>query len=301
VTAACCGSDSVAVQVSTPGTAQTLLSEEFEDGNLESRGWYDATSVSIANDARPGSPGTHSLQWHWASGTAAPQGSSRFDFTPSNSVYVSYWIKFSSNWVGSGKSYHPHMFHVLTTADDHYIGPSITHLTLYDEMLYLKGDLVAQLSIQDALMIDESNLNVDLRGITEQRSVGGYNGQHEFDDSTSTVSWDLYLYSAGQHTNYKDIRPRGVTIADADKNQWHHIESYWQLNSIVNGIGQQDGVLQYWVDGVLRVDRHDVYYRTGANPTMQFRTFLLAPYIGDGSPVDQSIWVDDLLLDTKKP
>jgi len=33
------------------------------------------------------------------------------------------------------------------------------------------------------------------------------------------------------------------------------VETGWQLNSVVNGIGQHNGVLQYWVDGVLRVVR----------------------------------------------
>ncbi len=282
-------------------TGQQLVSEGFESSNLANDGWFDATNVSIANVARPGSSGTHSLLWHWAQGTTAPQGSSRIDFTPSNSVYMSYWIKFSSNWIGSGLAYQPHMIQMITTADDHYIGPSLSHLTVYDEMLYLNGNLTAHPMIQDALMIDESNLNVDLTDVTEQRSIGGYNGEREFDDSLSTVGWDLYLYSAGQHTNYKMFKPRAVTISDATKTQWHHVESYWQLNSVVNGIGQQDGVLQYWVDGKLLIDRHNVYYRTGVNSTMQFRTLLLAPYMGSGSPVDQSIWIDDLTLATKKP
>src|SRR6185436_3864566 len=36
--------------------------------------------------------------------------------------------------------------------------------------------------------------------------------------------------------------------------------------------------------------------RTGQHPTMMFVQFLVAPYIGDGSPVDQTMWVDDLLV-----
>lgn len=284
-----------------PPPSDALVSEGFETPDLGSRGWFDAKTVAIADIARPGSPGTHALEWHWAVGAKAPQGSSRIDFTPSNSVYFSYWIKVSDNWIGSGKTYHPHMFQMLTTADDHYTGPSISHLTIYDELLYLNGNLQAQLAIQDALMIDASNLNVDLRGITEQRSIGGYNGQHEFDDATSTVTWDMYRYSGDQYTNYKIIRPRGVTISDASKGTWHKVESYWQLNSVKNGIGQQDGVLKYWVDGVLMVDRRDVYFRTGANPTMKFRTLLLAPYIGSGSPVDQTMWIDDLVVATQRP
>lgn len=282
-------------------SSSELLSEGFEDGDLGSRGWFDTRTVAVADQARPGSSGSRSLEWRWAPGTTAPQGASRADFGPSGSVYLSYWVKFSGNWIGSGRAYHPHAIQMLTTADDRWTGPSITHLTVYDELLYLDGDLTAQLAIQDALMIDESNLEVDLRGITEQRSIGGYNGQHEFSDSISTVSWDLFQYSGGQYTNYKLIRPRGVTISDAEKDEWHHIESYRQLNSVVNGIGQQDGVLRYWVDGELRVDRSDVFYRTGANPDMKFSTFVLAPYIGDGSPVDQTMWIDDLVIATTRP
>ena len=283
------------------GGGTTLFSEGFEDGNLGNRGWFDVTNVAVVSDARPGSSGSRVLQWHWTQGSTAPQGASRRDFGPSSSVYFSYWVKHSTNWVGSGRNYHPHLFQMITTADDHFIGPSITHLTVYDELLYLNGNITAQLAIQDALMINEANINVDLRGVTEQRSIGGYNGQHEFDDATSTVQWDLYLYSPGQHTNYRLIRPKAVTITNATKNAWHHIESYWQLNSVVSGIGQQDGVLQYWVDGVLTVDRHDVYYRTGANPNMRFSTLLLAPYIGDGSPADQFMWLDDLTIGTARP
>jgi hypothetical protein len=47
---------------------------------------------------------------------------------------------------------------------------------------------------------------------------------------------------------------------------------------------QRDGVAQLWVDGVLYIDRHDLEFRTGAHPTLQFNQFVMAPYIGDGSP-----------------
>jgi hypothetical protein len=302
--------DTSAVTI-TAGVGTVLVSEGFEDGNLGGRGWFDATTVAVATDARPGSSGTHALQWHWAVGGTAPQAASRHDFTPSNSVYLSYWIKMSANWVGSGLSYHPHLLHFLTTADDHYSGLSATHLTAYDELLYLNGNLVANLMLQDALMIDETKLNQDLRATTEHRSIGGYNGRYESSNAQSTVGWDTYAFAygmtndlgqTGQHTNYKQFRPTATTIANADKNSWHHIESYWQMNTVVGGIGQQDGVVQYWVDGRLLIDRHDVYLRTGVYPTMQFRTFVMAPYIqSPGSPADQSMWIDDLVIATAHP
>ena len=40
--------------------------------------------------------------------------------------------------------------------------------------------------------------------------------------------------------------------------------------------------------------------RTGANPDMRFNQFIVAPYIGDDSPVDQVMWVDDLVVATDR-
>lgn len=275
-----------------------LISEGFEDADIPSRGWYDATSISIAQDSRPGSSGTHALQWHWTRGMTAPQGSSRIDFAPSTSVYLSYWVKVSTNWVGSNRAYHPHMFHFLTTADDRYIGPSITHLTLYDELLYLPGEggMAPALALQDALMIDTTKLLVDLTNVTEQRAIGGYNGRPE-----SGLRWDAYDYGGGLYTNYKLFRPDTVVMTDATKSSWHHVESHWQLNTVEGGKSRPDGVVQYWFDGAPIIDRHDIYFRTAANASMRFRTFLMAPYIGDGSPRDQTMWIDDLVVRAARP
>lgn len=82
------------------------------------------------------------------------------------------------------------------------------------------------------------------------------------------------------------------------KNDWHFVEAYLQLNSIQNGIGQTDGVVQYWFDGQLVIDHQDVLLRTGAHPTMAFNQLLVAPYIGSGSPVDQTMWIDELTVAT---
>ena len=291
--------DTALISVSAgSGGGPILLSEGFEDGSISGRGWFDATTIATAADARPGSSGARVLEWHWTNGMTAPQGSSRKDFTPSNSVYLSYWVKTSANWTGSGRAYHPHMFHFLTTADDRYIGPSMTHLTLYDELLYVpsQGGLVPVLQMQDALMIDPANLMVDLTSVTEQRAIGGYNGRPE-----QGLGWDAFSYGGGQYTNYKMFKPGILVMTDANKSSWHHVESYWQMNTISGGKGQRDGVVQYWFDGSLLIDRHDIYFRTAVNSTMQFRTFVMAPYIGDGSPMDQFMWIDDLEVRTARP
>ena len=82
------------------------------------------------------------------------------------------------------------------------------------------------------------------------------------------------------------------------KNNWNFVEVYFQLNTISNGKGVADGVIQYWFNGTLIFDRHDILFRTGAHPTLQLSQLVIGPYIGDGSPVDQSMWIDNLRVAT---
>ena len=290
--------DTSTVTIAAAAPPPTILfSEGFEDTSIGSRGWFDGLNIALATDNRPGSSGTHALQYHWSIGDVAPQGlgTTRHDFTPSNSVYLSYWVKTSMNFSEMG-----HLFYFLTTADDHYIGPSVSHLTTYDQYLYSAGSFIANIEIADVLMIDTTKINVDLFGTTENRSIAGANGKHEINDATSKVSWDLYRNGA-QWMDAKYLQPTVAVFTDATKNNWHHIESYEQMNSIVGGVAQQDGVYQYWVDGALLMDRHNVFFRTGANPTMQFRTFLMGPWVNAGASIDQYVWIDDLTVATAHP
>jgi len=45
----------------------------------------------------------------------------------------------------------------------------------------------------------------------------------------------------------------------------------------------------------------NVVMRTGQYPDMKFNQFVIAPWIGDGSPVDQTFWVDNLTVATARP
>ncbi len=289
--------DTAAVTIGGAGGGTVLASEGFEDGNLGSRGWFGATTVPTVVDARPGSTGNRVLEWHWTTGSTTPHSGARLDFPPSNSVHLSYWVKQSSNWIGSGSIVHPHMFQFLTTADDHWIGPSRTHLTILDELVYVSGQGGSRVSqaLTDALNINTGFIGVDLTSTNENRAVSGYNGHPE-----PGFAWDEYQ-SGGEYNNGKHLYSSSLVMTDASKTSWHHVESYWQLNTISAGRGQPDGVMQTWFDGVLVQDRHDIYFRTNANSTMQFRTFMLGPYIGAGSPRDQYMWVDDIVISTVRP
>src|SRR4051812_41459014 len=299
ITATCSGkSGTSSVTVTAPSSGGTLLfQEDFENASLGSREWYDNTSATIST-AEHVTGSTASAQYHFLSGANTPTsgGSQRHKFTPSNSFYVSFYVKYSTNWVGSGQAYHPHEFYLLSTMDGDYDGPSDNFLDVYIEHNYQNGGR-PRFAMQDNKAVNTSNGAVpnNLIGVTENRSTGGCNGVVETNIFSECYNAGTYWYNDKQLTGPVTFQPNPGT---GYKNNWNFVEAYFQLNTIVNGIGQADGVMQYWFNGALIIDRHDILFRTGARPTLQFSQFIIAPYIGDGSPADQSMWIDNLKVAT---
>jgi hypothetical protein len=277
-----------------PSGGTVLLTESFENASVAARGWYDNTSPVITTGEYHG--GAASLEMAWNVGAPLPVhgGAMRHKFSPTNQVFVRYWVKYSANYIGSGVNYHPHEFHVVTDQDTDWIGPSATHLTTYIEQNYQNGG-IPRLAVTDALNIDTTKISVDLTNLTEQRAVAGCNGD------TDGYPTNCYQ-SGGQWFNAKGWTAPQVmftpTAGPGYKNAWHKVEAYFQLNSISGGKGQNDGIAQYWFDGQLVIDKHDVLFRTAVHPSMKFQQFIIAPYIGVGSPVAQAMWVDDLTIAT---
>jgi hypothetical protein len=282
-----------------PPGGTLLFQENFENNSIASRGWYDNTSVQLSTTEHVAGS-TASAQYHFLAGATTPTsgGSQRHKFTPSNSFYLSYYVKYSANWVGSAKAYHPHEFYTLSTLDGDYDGPSQSYLDVYVEQNYQNGGR-PRLAIQDNKSVNYGYgaLPNNLVGVTENRSTGGCNGMAETNMFSECFNVGSYWYNDKQVTGPVVFQPNPGA---GYKNNWNFVEAYFQLNTIVNGIGQANGVMQYWFNGTLIIDRHDVLYRTGAHPTLQFSQFLIAPYIGDGSPVDQSMWVDNLRVATAR-
>ena len=291
------GSSTITVQSAAPAP-QVLLSEGFDDAAFGSRGWYDFATTPVVTTGDKHS-GTGSLQVRWSAGaTAPPMKVMRKLFPATDRLYVSYWVKYSTNYVGSGKTYHPHEFNILSDKDQDWDGLTFNYLSTYIEQNYQNGG-IPRIVIQDSRMIDASKIGVNLSGVTELRSVAGCNGNTDGTGSTS-----CYQQSASQWYNAKTWDASAVAFkpaAGADyKSNWNYVEVELQLNTVVGGIGQRDGVVRYWLNGDLKLERTNVLFRTGANPTLKFRQFLLTPYIGDGSPVAQTMWIDDLTLATAR-
>ena len=280
-----------------PPGGTLLFEEDFENSNIASRGWYDNTNVELSTTEHIAGS-TASAQYHWLVGATIPTsgGAQRHKFTPTSSVYLSYYVKYSTNYVGSGKAYHPHEFYILSNLDADYDGLSQNYMDLYVEQNYQNGGR-PRIETQDSKSVNYNYgpLPNNLIGVTEDRSTGGCNGVVESNIFSECLNFGSYYYNDKQLTGPVEFQPNP---GPGYKSNWNFVEAYFQLNTIVNGIGQADGVIQYWFNGTLIIDRHDILFRTGAHPTMQMDQLIIGPYIGDGSPVDQYMWVDNLRIAT---
>lgn len=279
-----------------PGGGTVLFEETFEDTDFQNRGWYDGSGAITTSEQVNGNA---AFECTYSMGATGCDGGTpaRHLFTDSESVYLAFHLKLSSNWQGSGRAYHPHMFHFITNEDSDYVGPANSFLTTYTEVV----DGQAMLALQDSRNVDTNcilrnddsfvgcNGDFDSYVFTEDRSVCACNGLVGEVDGRDCFD-NGYWYSSRAWRS-------PVTIDD----QWHFVEIYFEMNSIEGGIGVPDGKIRWVQDGVTLISSDAILMRTGSHPTMAFNQFAMLPYIGDGSPVVQSFWVDDLVVATARP
>ena len=240
-----------------------LFTENFDNAELAKRNWYDQTRIRIVRDARAGKG---CIEYEWTARNSKSSGSAgmRHLFKPTDEVYIRFYLKLSKGWGWSGRNYHPHLTHFLTTENSKWRGPAASHLTLYIEPVNGKLRLAAQ---------DIQNKDMP-QGLTQGPLKGGYNGK--FYDSAKAL--------------FKD-------------DKWHCVEAYFKLNTldVPNDRPNRDGIVRGWFDGKLVVEHTDVILRSTDFPKMKFNHFLLAPYFGPGLlPHAQKLWIDELIVGTKR-
>ncbi len=244
--------------------AAVLFSESFDDPRLLDRGWYDGTKFSIS-ETQPFA-GKGSIEYTWKTGGTQPSSSSgiRRLFEPTDTVFVRYYLRLSKGWGWTGRNYHPHLTHFMTTENPKFHGPAASHLTTYIEPVNGKLRLAAT---------DIQNKDAP-HGLTQGPLRGGYNGQ---------------LYDS------KDVLFN-------DEN-WHCVEAMFKLNTLDLKADKPhaDGIVRGWFDDKLVIDRTDVVLRSTDFPNMKFNQFLLTPYFGPGLlPHEQTLWIDELAVGTKR-
>jgi len=219
--------------------ATNLLTEHFDDSSLSSRGWVDDTS-DIWIDTSTTQSGAGAMRVQFDEGATNCRNSTgtetligiRYDITDTDQLYMEYYWRFNSDWVGSGEAgYHPHLMFAL---DSLWTGLADGTLRLYAEPSRV-GGLVARMIIG--------------RG----GSTAWYN--------------DLYTFSA---------------------NTWYKIGVYAKMNTV----GQSDGQLDLFVNDVSVYSTDSALFRTSSETL--FGAVAIAPWLGDGSPQAQTMWIDEL-------
>jgi hypothetical protein len=240
-----------------------LFNETFDDANLTKRGWYDGDTFKIAGESKAGAG---CIEYEWTGPHAKVSGSSpvRHLFAPSDEVWLRFYLKLSKGWGWSGKDYHPHLLHFMTTENPKFHGPAASHLTVYIEPVNGKLRLAAT---------DIQNEKAP-HGLTQGPLKRGFNGK---------------IYDSAE------------TLFTGDK--WHCIEACYKLNTLdlTNDRPNKDGIVRGWFDGKLVIEHTDVILRSTDFPNMKFNQFLMTPYFGPGLlPHAQKLWIDELAVGTKQ-
>jgi hypothetical protein len=278
-------------------TVSDIFTESFDDNTFSSRGWFDDTSKTV--DTSHKYSGAGSLKYTWAqSGTVPSNGLAlRKEFTPTDELYLSFYIYFEDIYRGSQVNYHPHFIYILSDLDNPWGGLASNYLDTYVEFTSDIGnpyEIRPQIQLQDSLRVNTSlgNTPNNLTEITEDRSAMYCNGCKSGAECGTGDCFGSPRYSANY---WRD------TSIEIPKAQWVHYEVYFKMNTITSAVGQADGLMKLWINGKLSFNYSNIVYRTNQDATKKWATFVLAPYIGDGSPVTQSFWIDNLTLATSKP
>ena len=279
--------------IDMPTKGVQLVSESFNDNSWAGRGWYDGTD---STGVVPGGYSGNALRWSWSNSATQPDGFSiiRREFPATDEFLIEYYVKHENGWRGSGVKYHPHLIHIFSTNDSAYQSPGRAHSGLYFESLANTSTPYTnypQFAHQD---YQRTNANLgqpalDLTSSTELRSANHCNTPYTL---TGATSGDCFNDGAGWYSA-NIWKSSNITIP---ANQWVKVTGYVKKNSFTGGKANFDGIIRLWVDGQLAIEGTKVLYTAGAYANTQWNKIFLAPYIGDGSPIGQTMWLDELSI-----
>jgi hypothetical protein len=280
-----------------PPDAVEIFHEGFEDDNWLSRGWddgYDSTGSTA------GGVEGNALNLTWVLGNQRPTGFTilrNYLATGLTEFYFEYYAKYEDGWEGSHLPYHPHLFHFLSDEDGAFQGLSRTHSSLYFAGV---SDADPPYAIrptfhhQDMWRVNSDPGNapaagtgIDLSGITEDRSANQCNTPAPTGATGTCYHDGLWWYSVNTWKSPTVTIPTG---------EWVRVVYYVKQNTFTNGVGNFDGVLRTWIGDELALEAENVLYTAGAFEGSTWNQIAIAPWIGAGSPVEQTMWIDELRI-----
>lgn len=115
--------------------ARILFQEDFEDGTLTARGWYDVAhwGEQLFISSAHARSGTASLEVRYPPGTTGPW--LRHQFPGQDRVYTRYYRKWPASWTWPSEV-GPHDSYLFATYNQQWFTPTSTYLTVYTEAGY---------------------------------------------------------------------------------------------------------------------------------------------------------------------
>jgi len=240
---------------------ETLFEDDFEEGDLRKKGWYDindkskeATLLSFAGEPEVKSIGgkkclridyplTHTGGWM------------HINFKPVDEVYVRYYRLFPEDWEWP-KGHGPHDTVIFAGK---YVYPTGTDLSVY---------------------LDFNNTSNTLVRVATAFQKWGYSGYGE------------YLRKKGGAGHQV-----ACNVAPPDKVQlgkWHCVEYYAKLSDP----GKENGRLKLWVNGKLCCDLGSLCLVDEKHSGIRFDHLILGPYFHRGSHKVQHCYMDGIVIST---
>jgi hypothetical protein len=199
-------------------------------------------------------------------------------------------VKYGSGWIGSGVNYHPHLIYVASSDDDVYGSLSRSNSMIYFESVadlnspYLNYPHIAHQDMYRAVSSES-----DLTSQTELRSANNCDTPYSLSGATSGT---CYNDGSGWYSS-NTWASTSVSIAE---NEWVKITAYLKSNTYTSGVGNFDGIMKLWVNSQLAIDSTGVLFSAGSYEGSTWDKVILGPWIGDGSPLTQTMWLDELSI-----
>lgn len=284
----------ISFSIAAQGTANLLLYEGFEDANFSTRGWFDGVPTSGIIDSGGQNGNCAKFTFATSNQTATNMQTIRHNFSDTSKIYMKVYVKPALDWVGSGQASHPHVFFFLSNEDtalSQYSALNHTYLTGYVEWGNETNGLTPKFILQDGKNINTGygTPPIDISASTENRAISGCNG---YLATQSSGDYSTCYQSAGVWQN------GSVWLANTDltRDQWNLIEVYMEFNSTPSSTATADGKGYMWLNSTLVAEYNNLVFRTGVYPSLAFDQIILSPYIGVGSPVNQTFYIDELYV-----
>lgn len=272
-----------------------LLEEDFADADLASRGWTGGLSGAGYSVVADADLGHNAFEFGFQPGAQSPGGSVNHEFSASEEITIHYRLRVGPTWQWT-VPHHMIMMHSNRDVTEGNGSPANAYGSTYFEWEWNDAGIFIG-KFQDNRAINCAYGCQDLRGVTEDRSVGGFQTWWAPTGQDASYWGDPCQGGLDSYTGQSvlTLHTNGATHP-MTQDEWWSLIIHLRMNSIQAGEGQWDGGFHVEWQGpsdtapVVVMDHQNVLWRAGGwSADLRWAKFMMAPYLHDGAT--QAMWV----------